>query len=99
MSRQKMGLFSTLATVSAVGAAAGIAWRWAQRHRGAGPLAPRELTRWEGEGGALASAGEPGAQDRAQDGASAPAMSGRAGVESSNGATEKAWPFPHGTRH
>jgi len=90
-----MGFFSTLATVGAVGAAASIAWRWAQRQRGAGSLVPRDLTRWEGEGGAVTNGGDPASQA----GASAPAMSERPSAESSNGTIQEAWPFPHGTRH
>ncbi|PXW22782.1 hypothetical protein [Paraburkholderia caballeronis] len=96
MSRQKRGLFSTLAAVGAVGAVAGLAWRWAQRHRGANALHHRDLSRWEGEGGALAASG----QSAPQNGAPAPAKPLEpASPEMTNGATATPWPFPHGTRH
>jgi hypothetical protein len=97
MSRQRLGLFGTLAAMGAVGAAAGLAWRWAQRHRAMSAAPARELSRWEGEGGALAE----GADSASANGASAGAMTSRGGVaESSNGASSDAWPFPHGTtRH
>ena len=96
MSRQKMGLLGTLATVGAVGAVAGFAWRWAQRHRGAGAAPYRDLTRWEGEGGALANV-SPDASQSGPGAMSEPAAV--AAAESANGATAGAWPFPHGTRH
>lgn len=93
MSRQRMGLVGTLAAVGAVGAAAGLAWRWAQRHRSAGVAAHRDLSRWEGEGGALVTGGE-----HPPNGAITPAE--RAATASpSNGAISAAWPFPHSTRH
>ena len=96
MFRQRMGLLGTLAAMGAVGAAAGFTWRWAQRHRRASAAAPRDLSRWEGEGGALASVGD----STPQNGATAPSMSGRPAVaQSSNGAISGAWPFPHSTRH
>lgn len=96
MSRQKMGLFSTLAAVGAVGAAAGFAWRWSQRHRGAGVAAPRDVSRWEGEGGAVSARDD-----------SASAMSSTASAMSNEtqaaGSTTPAmgdaWPFPSSTRH
>jgi hypothetical protein len=85
-----------LAAVGAVGAAAGLAWRWAQRRRGAGVAQHRDLSRWEGEGGALASVGE----SAPQNGATAPSASAPSGAPAaSNGAIAGAWPFPHGTRH
>lgn len=97
MFRQKMGLFGTLATVGAVGAVAGFAWRWAQRHRGTGPAPYRDLTRWEGEGGALSG---PVAVDSQPDDAASRSTSGRtATAELPNGSAEQAWPFPQGTRH
>jgi hypothetical protein len=92
-----MGLVGTLAAVGAVGAAAGLAWRWAQRRRAMSVAPARDLSRWEGEGGALA---DDGASQNAANGVGAGAMTGRGGVaESSNGAISGAWPFPHGTRH
>lgn len=96
MSRQRMGVLGRLAAVGAVGAAAGLAWRWAQRRRGAGVAPHRDLNRWEGEGGALATVGE----SAPQNGASAPSMSAPSEVDpTSNGASADAWPFPSGTRH
>jgi len=93
-----MGLFGTLAAVGAVGAAAGLAWRWAQHHRGAGAAPPRDLSRWEGEGGALANVGESVAQADAQ--AQTLSLSGQSyAQESPNGAMAEPWPFPSSTRH
>ena len=98
MSRQKMGLFGALATVGAVGAVAGFAWRWMQRHRGAGSAPYRDLNRWEGEGGALAGATDPASE---QNTTASRSMSSERTVatESPNGGAAQAWPFPHGTRH
>ena len=96
MARQKMGLLSTLAAVGVVGAAAGLAWRWAQRYRTEGVAPHRELSRWEDEGGSLASAGDSAPQSVA----TAPPMSAGASVApSSNGEIQDAWPFPSSTRH
>jgi len=93
MSRQRRGLVSKLAAVGAVGAAAGLAWRWAQRHQGAGGGAPRELNRWEGEGGALVTGGEHPPGDAITDAERA------ATASPPNGALSAAWPFPHSSRH
>ena len=97
MSRQRMGLFSKLAAMSAAGAAAGLAWRWAQRHRGAGAAPTREVNRWEAEGGALVTGGEHvaanGVTERAME------REATAAAQSENGALPAAWPFPHSTRH
>lgn len=96
MSRQRMGLLGKLAAVGAVGAAAGFTWRWAQRHRAAGTAGPRDLTRWEGEGGAVASDSE-GAPPNGMNAASMSAQADLA--ESPERGAPDAWPFPHGTRH
>jgi len=87
-----MGLFNTLATIGAVGAVAGFAWRWMQRHRGGAAAPYRDLSRWEGEGGALAGASGTAAPEASRSPAPGPGVGG-----SSNGAG--AWPFPHSTRH
>lgn len=98
MARQGMGLFGKLATLGAVGAAAGFTWRWAQRHRAAGTAGPRDLTRWEGEGGAVTNASD--SEGAPPNGMSAAAMSARPDVDESTGSkAPDAWPFPQSTRH
>lgn len=102
MSRQRMGLLGTLATVGVVGAAAGLAWRWAQRHRGAGVGLPRDLSRWEGEGGSVSNSGESAALNSETPGGSAPAVSAATrpvSTEAQTATMEGAWPFPSSTRH
>lgn len=102
MSRHRMGLFGTLAAVGVVGAAAGLAWRWAQRQGGAGVGAPRDLSRWGGEGGAVSGPGEGATLNSATGAGTAPAMSTAARAaptEPQTGSMEDAWPFPSSTRH
>lgn len=115
MARNKPGLIGTLFAVGALGATAVLALRWSQRHRVQRQSFYRDLSRWEGEGGALVESGAdaPGA---------ASADSGAAMADTVNAAREQnkaarapvngvpddespgAWPFPHGsgdpaTRH
>jgi|GEM_PF-463284 len=115
MAKNKPGLIGTLFAVGALGATAGmLAWRWSQRHRMQRQSFYRDLSRWEGEGGALAGNGvgppaaaadsgtgmaEPTNAARAMSKAAREPVNGSPGDES-NGA----WPFPHGsgdpaTRH
>ncbi|MFD1557985.1 hypothetical protein ACFSHT_20545 [Paraburkholderia silviterrae] len=116
MARNKPGLIGTLFAVGALGATAGmLAWRWSQRHRMQRQSFYRDLSRWEGEGGALAENGT-GAPDvavadssagmadtmNAARTASKPAHTSVNGL--SSGEPNGAWPFPHGsadpaTRH
>lgn len=89
MARPKIGIFGALVAVGGV-----LALRWAQKHRAAQARLAGELTRWEGEGGAVASATQamsdsgPG-HDVLTNGAGHGAM-GRIG------GTRDAWIFPHG---
>jgi hypothetical protein len=94
MSRNRTNLANALIAVGAISATAGmLAWRWSQRHRMQRSTFHRELSRWEGEGGSIASATggtvEAGASAHggAADAASAPPANGAAGTP---------WPFPHG---
>lgn len=89
MSTDKMGMLGRLATLGAVGAVAGIAWRLAQRHRASRGAARLDLTRWEGEGGALAAAG----LSPSQNGATEPTAPHTPRAPS-NGSAGDAWPFP-----
>lgn len=116
MARNKPGLIGTLFAVGALGATAGmLAWRWSQRHRMQRQSFYRDLSRWEGEGGALVENGA-GAPDVAAADSTA-GMADTMGVTRSvskaarapvNGPSSEsssgAWPFPHGsgdpaTRH
>ncbi len=85
-------LLGTLLRMSLVGAAGVLAWRAAQRNR-AGAPAPRDLHRWEGEGGSLPEA--TGNNATGVEGATA--RGGARGVNgaSTNGAAGSPWPFPH----
>ncbi|QBQ98208.1 hypothetical protein [Paraburkholderia pallida] len=116
MARNKPGLIGTLFAVGALGATAGmLAWRWSQRHRMQRQSFYRDLSRWEGEGGALVENGT-GAPDvaAADSGAGmADTMHATRAVSkvthgpvngSSSDESNGAWPFPHGsgdpaTRH
>ncbi len=88
MARPRIGIFGALVAVGGV-----LAWRWAQKHRASQARLASELSRWEGEGGAVASVTQaaPAAPT------SAPAMpngavpNGAAHV----GGTGDAWLFPH----
>jgi hypothetical protein len=50
MARPKIGIFGALVAVGGL-----LAWRWAQKHRASQANLNRELSRWEDEGGAVAS--------------------------------------------
>jgi hypothetical protein len=103
MSKNRTNLLGALIAVGTIGATAGmLAWRWSQRHRAQRSTYYRELSRWEGEGGALASsaggvaeAGMPGASGESAGGvmnaASRPVLH-----DTANGAAGAPWPFPHG---
>ncbi|CAM2177369.1 conserved hypothetical protein [Paraburkholderia sacchari] len=116
MARNKPGLIGTLFAVGALGATAGmLALRWSQRHRMQRQTFYRDLSRWEGEGGALVEngAGAPGvaASDSGAsmaDPTKAARTVSKTTREPANGASNDepgtAWPFPHGggdpvTRH
>ncbi|CAB3805980.1 hypothetical protein LMG28688_06267 [Paraburkholderia caffeinitolerans] len=116
MARSKPGLIGTLFAVGALGATAGmLALRWAQRHRMQRQSFYRDLSRWEGEGGALMENGagvpEVAASDsgaNVADPIKAARTVSKTARESANGMPGgepgSAWPFPHGsgdpvTRH
>lgn len=100
MSKNRTNLVGTLIAVGALGATAGMfAWRWSQRHRRQRSSYHRELNRWEGEGGALASNGNGPvevATSAASGGGEIPGASVAAAPGHSNGAAGTPWPFPHG---
>ena len=83
MARPKLGLFGALFAVGSV-----LAWRWAQAQRDASKRAPRELHRWEDEGGKVvtpASAVSPAESVTPTNGRGNGALGG----------TPDAWNFPH----
>ncbi|WP_310632237.1 hypothetical protein [Paraburkholderia sp.] len=107
MAKNRPGLIGTLVAVGALGATAGmLAWRFAQRHRMQRQTVHRELSRWEGEGGALAESGAaPNAAAAAADAMAAGVMARRDAVNgTADEAATGAWPFPQSgsdpaTRH
>ncbi|HKT97546.1 MAG TPA: hypothetical protein VJS30_13575 [Paraburkholderia sp.] len=116
MARNKPGLIGTLFAVGALGATAGmLAWRWSQRHRMQRQSFYRDLSRWEGEGGALVENGAGMPVEVAADSGTGMADTmnaartvSKAAREPANGLpgddSNGAWPFPHGssdpaTRH
>jgi hypothetical protein len=103
MLTNRTSLVGALLAVGALGATAGMMARhWSQRHRARASYY-RDLSRWEDEGGALATSatnatnGSGGSAtsvlgaDRSGTGASGP-ESAREG----DGAAGEPWPFPHG---
>jgi predicted negative regulator of RcsB-dependent stress response len=87
MVRQKIGIFGALVAVGGV-----LAWRWAQRHRASQAWLNRDLSRWEEEGGTVASMADATQQ--------APAHSMGTQHAMANGEDRStrgdAWPFPRG---
>jgi hypothetical protein len=86
MARPRLGLFGALFAIGSV-----LAWRWAQAQRDAAKRAPRELNRWENEGGKVVPLAS----------AAAPAPAAAASVKPANGSgngalggTSDAWHFP-----
>jgi hypothetical protein len=90
MARPKIGIFGALMALGGF-----LAVRYVQRQRAAQAPAARELSRWEGEGGAVAApAAPPGGMSAASAGASTPdAAQGANGSTHPNG-LGGAWPFP-----
>lgn len=81
MARPKIGVFGALFAVGSV-----LAWRWVQKQRAAQQPLARDLTRWEGEGGAVTESAQPapGAQ-----------LTPAAHLRNGNGADHSdPWPFP-----
>ncbi|GAB2887358.1 hypothetical protein GCM10027093_23110 [Paraburkholderia jirisanensis] len=83
MARPKIGIFGALFAVGSV-----LAWRWVQKQRAAQAVPARDLTRWEGEGGAVTN-DQP---------LHPKALAGTTHPRSANGADHSAsgdaWPFP-----
>ncbi|RKE24390.1 hypothetical protein B0G76_8277 [Paraburkholderia sp. BL23I1N1] len=93
MGRPKIRIFGVLMALGGV-----LALRYVQRNRAAQALAARELSRWEGEGGTVATPATPatpsGSVSAASAGPSTPdAAHGANGSARSNGQGD-AWPFP-----
>ncbi len=92
MARPKIGIVGALVAVGGM-----IAWRWAQKHRAAQARLAGELSRWEGEGGAVVSAAAP-APSMSATGPAKGAIPNGAGHGGTThvGGTRDAWIFPHG---
>jgi hypothetical protein len=90
MGRPKIGIFGALMALGGF-----LAVRYVQRNRAAQVPAVRELSRWEGEGGTVATRATPsGNATAASAGPSAPDTAhGANGSAYPNGKGE-AWPFP-----
>ena len=87
MGRPKI-IFGALVAVGGV-----IAWRWAQKHRASQARLASELSRWEGEGGALGSVAQ------AAPSVPMPEVSPQGAADNGparGGGTRDAWFFPHG---
>jgi hypothetical protein len=85
MARPRIGIFGALFAVGSV-----LAWKWAQAQRDNQRRGPREINRWEDEGGkvftpASASAATPIAL----------ATPANANGNGTLGGTAEAWHFPH----
>jgi hypothetical protein len=87
MARPRIGIFGALVAVGGL-----LAWRWAQKHRASQAHLNRDLSRWEGEGGAVVNVAQTAPATASPAGA-APAA-GTNGASHPNGLGE-AWPFPH----
>ncbi|MDR6445547.1 hypothetical protein J2794_001638 [Paraburkholderia terricola] len=87
MTRPKIGIFGALMALGGF-----LAVRYVQRSRAAQIPAARELSRWEGEGGAVAET--PATPAGGTEAATAPATHGGNGSAHPNG-NGGAWPFPH----
>lgn len=86
MAHPRIGIFGALVAVGGV-----IAWRWAQKHRASQARLAQELSRWEDEGGALASVAQ-AAPPASSLGVSPHAVPNDA---ADVGGTNDAWLFPH----
>ncbi|TAM53801.1 MAG: hypothetical protein EPN57_08550 [Paraburkholderia sp.] len=97
MARPRIGVFGALIAVGGM-----IAWRWAQKHRASQARLAGELSRWEGEGGAVvsqsAAAATASALPASPDGRGPKVVPNGAGQDAFGqvGGTRDAWIFPHG---
>lgn len=82
MAHPKIGIFGALVAVSGM-----LAWRWAQKHRTSQTRLVQDLSRWENEGGAVATSTQ-----------AAPlrASTRRSHSELNGGDAPGAWHFPRG---
>ncbi|HZZ13522.1 MAG TPA: hypothetical protein VFE79_22775 [Paraburkholderia sp.] len=85
MARPRIGIFGALMALGGF-----LAVRYVQRNRAGQGLAPRDLHRWEGEGGTVAT---PAMPPVAQAVGATPAVQGTNGSSHPNG-NGGAWPFP-----
>ncbi|EIM97149.1 hypothetical protein WQE_30608 [Paraburkholderia hospita] len=86
MARPKIGIFGAVFAVGSV-----LAWRWVQKQRAAQQPLARDLTRWEGEGGAVTEPAQPAPGAPGAQVAPTPAKHLRNGNGADHG---DAWPFP-----
>ncbi|HVW53000.1 MULTISPECIES: hypothetical protein [unclassified Trinickia] len=95
MARPRIGVFGALIAVGGM-----IAWRWAQKHRASQARLAGELSRWEGEGGAVvsqaASAASAAAPSPERSGPKVVPNGAGHGAFGQVGGTRDAWIFPHG---
>jgi hypothetical protein len=91
MGRPKIGIFGALAALGGF-----LAVRYVQRNRAAKLPAARELSRWEGEGGTVATPALPaGSVATASTGPSTPDAAPRGANGSAHpDGQDDAWPFP-----
>jgi hypothetical protein len=90
MARPKLGLFGALFAVGSV-----LAWRWVQAQRDASRRAPRELHRWEDEGGKVVTPASATSGPAAASSAPAKPANGNGNGNGALGGTADAWHFPH----
>ncbi|MFL9907639.1 hypothetical protein [Paraburkholderia sp. RL17-337-BIB-A] len=90
MARPKIGIFGALMALGGF-----LAVRYVQRNRAAQIPAARELSRWEGEGGAVAAPATPsGSATAASAGPSTPDTAQGANGSAHPNGHGGAWPFP-----
>ncbi|CAB3636133.1 hypothetical protein [Paraburkholderia rhynchosiae] len=86
MARPKIGIFGALMALGGF-----LAVRYVQRNRAAQAQTGRDLSRWEDEGGAVATPSPSSAPS-----GSVSAASASSGAHGANGSAHPdAWPFPH----
>lgn len=88
MGRPKIGIFGALVALGGF-----MAFRYVQRNRAAQVSAARDLSRWEGEGGTVATPAPSGSVSVASAGPAAPDTARGANGAHPNG-QDGAWPFP-----
>ena len=92
MARPKIGIFGALVALGGF-----LAVRHMQRNRAAQAQAARELSRWEGEGGTVATPATPsGSVSAASAGPSRPHTAHGANGAAHPDGQGDAWPFPRG---